>query len=99
MRELATGLNAQLKRLGLAIRCPVSGRPSSLVAETKSAVEPDVCRYRFQESGDRGRPKRHSACRTLPPLSLTALPARVESFASSYRGQDRSRDEDDGPQR
>ena len=97
MRDVATGLNAQLKQLGLAIRSPAGGHASWLVAETKSAAEPGVCRYRFFETNERGRAKRRLACRTLPALTLMPLPARIESFAKRYA--DRAGDEDRGPQR
>jgi hypothetical protein len=88
MREVATSVNADMKQLGIAIRCPATGQPSVLVAETKSGTEANVYRYRFQHTNGQGRPSRHSACRTLPELSLMPLPARIERFSKNYGRQD-----------
>jgi len=87
-RKLATWCNAELRQLGLAIRCPTTSKPAIMVADSR---EMEHGRFRLQVRNERGDMMRtFTSSSTLPPaISLMQCRSRAEPFARE--GQKRSR--------
>jgi hypothetical protein len=71
-RALARWVNAELRRLGLALVCPKTRRPAVLLADPGGAA--GVGRFQFQSEGPDGRKVRAYSSATLPVVELTAAP-------------------------
>ncbi len=71
-RALARWVNAELRRFGLALVCPKTGRPSVLLADPGGT--PSVGRFQFQSESPEGRKVRAYSSAALPRLELTAAP-------------------------
>jgi hypothetical protein len=71
-RALARWVNAELRRFGLALVCPNSGRPAVLLADPGGI--PGAGRFQFQSQAPDGRKVRAYSSATLPRLELTAAP-------------------------
>jgi len=76
-QALASWVNGQLRALGLAIKCPKTGRPANLVADIKQAGS-DVSRFRLEIRDERGKKTRTFASRELPELELMEDEPRQE---------------------
>jgi hypothetical protein len=73
-RALARWVNAELRRLGLAVVCPKTRRPAVLLADPGGVS--GVGRFQFQSEGPDGRKVRAYSSATLPVVELTAAPER-----------------------
>lgn len=92
-RTLASWLNDLVRSLGLAIECPKTGKPSTLIADWRDG-EQDASRYRLQIIDDRGRQTRSYTSRSLPVLKLCEDRSRYQRHQlGTYQspGGDRSR--------
>lgn len=87
-----TTLNADLRRLGLAIRCGKTGKPAILLAEARSESG-DAARFRLQVRNDDGRFVKTLSSNAAPSVELMPDPLREESLARGPRstGADRGR--------
>lgn len=72
-RELANWINAELRGMGLALKCPRSGLPSILHASIGHL--PEVGRFRFDSVDETGRRNNYSASVDLPHLEPVPDPA------------------------
>lgn len=80
-RSIATWVNAELRKLGLTIRCPKTGNPAILVADTQDRVHGHITRFRLEARDDRGRNVRSCTSPTVPELELMKDPPRRESLS------------------
>jgi hypothetical protein len=76
-QALAAWVNEHLHGIGLALKCPKTGRPALLVADVKDK-KGDISRFRFEITDERGRKKRTYTSRTLPELELIEAEPRRE---------------------
>ena len=83
---IATWVNQQLREVGLAIRDPKTGRPATLVADTRDAND-ELGRFRFDVRDDDGRTRRTFTSNTLPLLELMEDEVRREAFAKQQRSR------------
>lgn len=66
----ASTINGIVKSLGLAVRCPITGRPALLVSDTQDSTHRSLSRFRFETRNEDGTAKRSGACRNMPQLVL-----------------------------
>jgi hypothetical protein len=76
-QAIASWVNGQLRDLGLAIKCPKTGRPGNLVADLKEAGG-DISRFRLEIREESGKRIRTISSRTLPELELIEDEPRQE---------------------
>ncbi|HKQ48575.1 MAG TPA: hypothetical protein VJZ71_10940 [Phycisphaerae bacterium] len=67
-KTLAKWVNAELRRIGLAIRCPRTGRPSLLLAN--AGGQPGIGRFHLEHTDAEGRRHRSVTSVALPELKL-----------------------------
>ena len=67
-RALAKWLNAELRGLGLAIRCPKTDRPAYLIGSP--CAPGDGSRFQLETQDDNGMPRRTCSSYDLPRLRL-----------------------------
>lgn len=79
-QKIAVWVNSQLRELGLAIRCPQTGRPAILVADLRDA-ETQSSRFRLAIRDERGRQTKTISSKGLPELILMPDAPRRESRA------------------
>lgn len=84
-RELASWVNAQLRHLGLTIRCPKTGNPATLIADFKNSQESHISRFRIQGKDEYGKRVRSSLSDNVPDLELMEDIPRRESLARGYQ--------------
>jgi hypothetical protein len=89
-KELATWINQQLRDIGLAVQCPKTKHPASLIVDWQYADDPEITRFRFAFRSDSGRSCHGAARRELPYLQLTEHLPRIESLARFYRSRRQS---------
>lgn len=83
-RELAKWVNAELRRFGVALRCPKTGRPAFLVGHPGG--QEGVGRFHLEVTNESGRPVRTVTSVTLPHLELMPdVPARATEKAGRKR--------------
>jgi hypothetical protein len=75
-RELAIWINAELRDLGLCIRCPKTGLPGLLYADFKDSQNDGVSRFRIESRRASGRRTETSVFKTLPELGMMPEPVR-----------------------
>jgi hypothetical protein len=76
-QAICTFVNGTLRRLGMAIRCPKTGRPALLVADQKQA-DSDISRFRLEIRDEAGKKSRTFSSTTLPTLELRQDEPRSE---------------------
>jgi hypothetical protein len=87
-KELAKWVNAELRRFGLALKCPKTGRPAFLVGH--AGGQTGVGRFQLEITESDGRPYRPVTSVTLPALTL--MPdATAAANAGKRPQQSRSR--------
>ncbi len=79
-QEAASWANHHLRELGLAIRCPKTGRPAILVADERGG-EYNVSRFRLQIRDEHGHAKRTWSSQDVPTLQLMEDDPREEPIA------------------
>jgi len=79
-QTLSVWVNAQLRELGLALRCPNTGRPAILVADMRDA-ETQSSRFRYAIRDDAGRATKTISSKQLPSMELMPDEPRVEGRA------------------
>lgn len=79
-QEIASWVNAQLHDLGLAIKCPKTGKPATLIADVRGGDD-EYSRFRLDIRGDDGRHLRTYSSRELPELEIIENEPRVEGLA------------------
>jgi hypothetical protein len=84
-KDLAGWINQQLRDIGLAVRCPKTGNPASLIVDWQYADDPEIRRFRFAIRSESGKSCHTAARRELPYLHLTEHAPRIEPFAKYYR--------------
>jgi hypothetical protein len=67
-KKLARWINAELRPVGLAIRCPKTGEPSWIIANVGHRA--DVGRFHFEHMDAEGKRQRTVTSNTLPILEL-----------------------------
>ncbi len=72
-RAVARWVNSELRRVGLALVCPKTRRPSVLLADPGGT--PGIGRFQFQSESPEGRKVRAYSSAMLPRLELTTAPA------------------------
>jgi len=91
-QAISSWVNSELRDLGLAVKCPKTGRPANLVADLKQAGS-DVSRFRLEVRGDDGKRTRTIAVRTLPDLEVIEDEPRQEPILEwSHRVKSRRSD-------
>lgn len=81
-QAVASWVNHELRSLGLAIRCPKTGKPAILVADLRGDDD-SGSRFRLEIRADDGRRTRTYSSKELPALDLMADAVREEPFAKS----------------
>lgn len=76
-QALASWLNAQLRQLGLAVRCPKTGRPSVLISDLKESGS-HIGRFRSENRDETGAKVRPWTSTQLPVLELMEDLPRLE---------------------
>lgn len=89
--DLATGINRTCRALGLAVTCPRSGLPATIVVDPKRHGDAVTLRYRFYTLDATGRRTATFTCSELPELDLCQAPTRVEALAKGYKAEGRRR--------
>ncbi len=82
-RRLCSWANAELRQLGLTIKCPQTGHAGILVTNPHDADD-DRGRFRLEVRGDSGKPIRTLYSRDIPPLCLMELSPRSEDTPSAH---------------
>jgi hypothetical protein len=83
-RELASWANELLRSLNLAVRCGRTGRPATIVIDSRGPEDASG-RFRLELRDADGRVIRTLASKARPEFSLMPDPPRTESMARSYR--------------
>jgi hypothetical protein len=83
-QALAAWINEHLHGIGLALKCPKTGRPAIIVADVKDKKS-DISRFRFEITDERGRKRRTFTSRTLPQLELIEAEPRREPLRERAR--------------
>jgi hypothetical protein len=81
-KALAKWLNAETRRLGLALKAPKTGMPCFLVATTGN--HPSTGRFVFDYVDEQGRRQHPMSSATLPHLAL--MPADLSRISHGTRG-------------
>jgi hypothetical protein len=84
-KELAKWVNAELRRFGLALKCPKTGRPAILIGHATGV--PGVGRFHIEVLGEEGVAKRTYTGVQLPTLELT-LADLTWAKGSAARGRE-----------
>lgn len=79
-QAVSVWVNSQLRELGLALRCPQTGRPAILVADLRDA-ETQSSRFRFVIRDSKGRQTKTISSKQLPEMELMPDEPRQESRA------------------
>jgi hypothetical protein len=79
-RLLASWVNNELHQIGLAIKCPKTGKPATLVADIRGG-RTDSSRFRLDVRNDDGRHIRTVTVNQLPELELIEDEPRREGLA------------------
>ena len=89
-KDFAAMINATLRKMSLAIKCPRSGRAATLIVDTQDADHPDISRFRLQVKDPNGKWRRTTTFTDLP-LPLTFIPvlerSELESRAAKSNGE------------
>jgi hypothetical protein len=86
-QSLASWVNGELhNRLGLTIRCPLTGRQAILVADVRDS-ESQASRFRLEVHEGRRKERTYTSTAKLPELELMEDPPRLESLAKANRQQ------------
>jgi hypothetical protein len=85
-QEIVSWVNKELRELGLAIRCPRTGRPAILVADFRDNAD-DSSRFRFESRNDDNRRTRTFSGNHLTDLVLIEDELRPEPFAKKSPGR------------
>jgi hypothetical protein len=80
-RAWASARNQDLKLLHLAFRCPRTGRPAALIADSKTSKH-DYLRYRLQIYQGGRQIRTYTSCK-LPPLDLVEDDLRSNGSTSA----------------
>jgi hypothetical protein len=84
-QAIASWVNSELRSLGLAIRCPKTGRPAILIADIRSGGE-ESSRFRLEIVNEEGRRERtFTTAHELPDLELIEDSPRLEGLAGPRR--------------
>lgn len=83
---IATWVNEQLRELGLAIRCPKTGKPANLIADVQ-AGEDSASRFRLDVRTDEGGRTRTFSSRDLFDLELMEDATRQEPLSRRFRNR------------
>jgi hypothetical protein len=92
-QALAVHANEELRRLGLAIKCPKTGQPAALQADT--GRHPEAGRYRIALLAGEPTRKKTTSSAELYTVELMARPDRREPLAE--RWQDAMQERGDRP--
>jgi hypothetical protein len=84
-RELAQAINHDLRKLGLAIVCPNTGRPGTLIADVVAYAGSGRFKFRVDTKDERGHRTHSATSSELPILRLTVAPHRVEGRDREHR--------------
>ncbi len=84
-KALSSYINAELRALGLSIKCPKSGRPAIIWADFQDAQHEGVSRFRLEARREEGRRGVTSSSFELPQLELMSEPERSEPLARPRR--------------
>lgn len=76
-QSIASWVNRRLKEIGLAIKCPKTGRPANLFADIKQAGS-EISRFRLEIRDEKGHKVRTYNSRSLPELELVEDEPRRE---------------------
>jgi hypothetical protein len=79
-QAMASWANSQLRQLGLAIKCPKTGKPAILLADIKDA-NAVAGRFRLETRDDSGKRVRTLSSRVLPKFELMEDQVREEPLA------------------
>jgi hypothetical protein len=79
-QKIASWVNGELRRLGLAIRCPKTNHPAILVADVRGG-EHEISRFRLEIRDDSGNRKRTWSSQSIPELTLMEDSPREEPIA------------------
>jgi hypothetical protein len=81
-QELAGWINQQLRDLGLALECPITKRPASLIVDRQDREHPEITRFRYSL---RDAKSTHTASRRfLGELELMEQNPRIEPLSKDY---------------
>jgi hypothetical protein len=84
-QNLASWINEQLRQIGLAAKCPVTGRPASIVVDRQDREHPEITRFRYGVRSEDGKYSHNATSRNLGEFKLTEHSPRVEALAKSFR--------------
>jgi hypothetical protein len=79
-KVIASFVNEELRELGLAIKCPRSGRPAILIADVKNSTD-GTGRFRLESRNDGGHKYRTRTSSKLFALNLIEDSPRKEGMA------------------
>ena len=89
--DLATTLNRMARGLGLAVACPRTGLPATIVVDAQRRGDTVTLRYRFYTVSAAGHRSATCTCYDLPELELCQAPSRVEPLAKGFRDRGEGR--------
>lgn len=84
---VARWVNGELRRLGVAVRCPKTGKPAFLVGHPGG--RPGIGRFQLEITLDNGRPHRTVSSTAFPHLTLMAAPLGSEAEPPSRPSRSR----------
>lgn len=83
--DLATSVNRMVRHLGMAIVCPRTHAPATLVVDTKRDGGRTTLRYRFHTINRSGRRTPTFTSYELPDFELCQAPTRVEALSKEFK--------------
>lgn len=84
-QALASWVNEHLRLLGLAVRCPKTGLPGTLLADFQDAAHEDTTRFRVEVRDRTGRRFKSYTSPSLFDLTLIEDTPRQEPLARGFR--------------
>jgi hypothetical protein len=89
--DLATSINQMIRHLGLALVCPRTNVPATLVVDTTHRGDRVTVRYRFHTIKPSGRRSPTYTCYELPNLELCQAPLRIEALSKEFKDKGREK--------
>lgn len=77
-RDAASWINSELRKLGLAMKCPTTGNPGILVADYRGRDEDSTSRFRIASRETTGHRTRGASSSKIESMELMPDPPRLD---------------------